>query len=171
MSDLLEWAEMCGMENLRAHREDADTLKKQAATTLTVLLAGATGGLAYAIKGIEYGSLWWAVGSAAFAAYLYGLCALLVFQTLTIKDYPSLHNQPLNLYQPCYSLNAIKEKELENIQARIRQAIERNKEISGWLNGIRYAAVASPIVFLTFAAVVVATLGPDQVDPPLGLVS
>lgn len=154
MSEILDWAEKCGIENLKAHRETADYLQKQAVTTLTVLLAGATGGLAYAIKGAEYGSLWWAVGSAAFSLYLYGLCALAVFKTLTVSDFPALYNEPASLYQPHYSLADIKEAELVNIQERIVQAVARNRETSEWLNYIRYAAVASPIIFLIVAGVV-----------------
>lgn len=166
MSDLLDWAEETGLENLKAHHQTADLLQKQAVTTLTVLLAGATGGLAYAIKGAEYGSLWWAIGSAAFSFYLYLLCALTVFKTLTVKEFPMLHNEPRNLYQPEYSLNSIKEVEIENIQERIQQAVARNKLTAGWLNRIRYAAVASPLVFLITAVLVVLALssGPAVVE-------
>lgn len=155
MNDLLDWAEKSGLENLKGHRDTADYLHRQAVTTLTVLLAGATGGLAYAIKGIELGSLWWAIGSAVFSLYLYLLSALTIGKTLKVRDFPALHNEPENLYQPAYPLEALREVELRNIQDRITQAVERNRETSDWLNRIRYAAVASPIVFLATALVVV----------------
>lgn len=149
MSKLLDWAEKSGLENLKWHRETADLLQKQAVTTLTVLLAGATGGLAFVIKGVEHNSLWWVIGSAAFSVYLYALCALLVFNTLRIKSFPSLYNEPKNLFQPAFTLEEMKEAELANIQERIEQAGARNEGTSNWLNRIRYAAVASPMVLLS----------------------
>lgn len=162
--EFLDWVEQAGLENLKSHRETADLLQKQAVTTLTVLLAGATGGLAFAVKGVEHGSLWWAIGSAAFSVYLYLLCALLVFKTLTIKDFPSLYNEPQNLFQPTFRLEEVKVVELDNIQKRIEQAGARNGETSNWLNGTRYAAVASPIVFVIVALVVTLAVPSDPVE-------
>jgi len=54
---LLDYAESAGLENLRNHLVAADSLSKEANTTLTILLAGSAGSLAYAVKLFEASTL------------------------------------------------------------------------------------------------------------------
>jgi len=155
MKDLLDWAEDAALKNLKSHHETADGLQKQSVTTLTVLLTGATGGLAFAIKGLEQGLAWLAVGSSVFSIYLYILCATLVFNTLRVKRFPSIYNEPENLYQKNYTLQELREAELDNIQKRIEEASSRNRQTASWLNRIRFAALASPVFFALTSFLVV----------------
>jgi hypothetical protein len=156
MSDLLDWAEKAGVENLKARRENAEHLLKEGVTTFTILIAAATGALAYVIKGLE-AKTWWLVGGAGtFSTYMYVLCAVLVLRVLQAKDLPALYNEPMSLYQKQYSLEALREVELKNLQERIDKTTARNDATAKSLNRIRLWAVASPLAFLigvTLAAV------------------
>lgn len=153
MTEMLDWAEKAGLENLRAHLLTTDNLAKEGSTTLTILLAGLGGSLTYAIKMFEGGGVSWAgVGAAALTAYLTALCGLLVWKCLTIHEIPSPTNEPRNLYQKEFELSAVREVELRNIQGRIDEAAGRNATTAIWLNRVRRLAVASPIVFISAAA-------------------
>lgn len=147
MSELLDWAEKAAIENLRGRRENAEHLLKEGVTSFTILIAAATGALAYVVKGIESHQTWLIYGSAAFAGYLYLLCASLVLRVLRAGSLPALYNEPQNLYQPKYTLNQLREVELQNIQARIVETRIRNETTAGALNRIRLWAIASPLVF------------------------
>ncbi len=155
MSDLLEWVEKCAIGNLTGHKENADYLQKQGVVTFTILLASATGGLAYAVKGIQTNEFWLFVGSGLFSAYLYGLSALLVFKVLKIGIFPSLYNEPEYLNQPRFKFDELRQVEVGNMQTRIDQAKQRNATTAMWLNRIRVAAVCSPIIFVIGALVAV----------------
>lgn len=149
MSDLLDWAEKSGLENLKFRLQNAETLAKEATSTLTVLLAGIGGSLAYAAKGFEQAPPTpLAIGAAALALWLMVTgCLLVSFCMLTT----SLHaptNEPNNLYQKSYSVDALREVELENIQARITQTTARNHRVAAWLDRSRLLALGSPIVFV-----------------------
>jgi len=147
MSELLNWAETAGIENLRQQRIAADFLRKEGVTTLTILLAGATGALAYAIKGFDQETAWLASGALAMSLYLYALAAVNVFLVMYIQGFPALYNEPVNLYQKQYSLDALREVELKNLQGRINDAVERNSCQQKRLNAIRIWAVCSPLAF------------------------
>ena len=45
MNDLIDWAEKSGLENLRFRLQNAETLAKEASSTLTILLAGMGGSI------------------------------------------------------------------------------------------------------------------------------
>jgi hypothetical protein len=161
MSDLLDWAETAGIENLKGRRENAGHLLKEGVATFTILIAAATGGLAYVVKGLESEKWWLASGAGLFSAYMYVLGALLVIRVLRSGYLPALYNEPMNLYQKQYELNVLREVELKNIQARISETAERNDATAESLNRIRLWAVASPLAFVigvTFAVVLASVL-------------
>jgi hypothetical protein len=148
VSEFLEWVERAATENLRGRRENAEQLIKEGTTVLTLLLAGATGGLAYTLKALE-STVWvLALGAAAFSAYLYVLCVVLILTVVRAQDLPPLFNEPENLYQKQYPLRKIREAELKNVQARITQTTKRNVRTAKWLNRIRLAAAMSPLAFV-----------------------
>ncbi|MFV0411142.1 MAG: hypothetical protein ACK5LJ_16015 [Paracoccus sp. (in: a-proteobacteria)] len=147
MSTLLDWAETAGIENLKQQRAAADFMRKEGVTTLTILLAGATGALAYAVKGLDQHTAWLASGALAMSLYLYALSAATVFLVMYIQGFPAVYNEPVNLYQKRFSLEALREVELQNLQGRINVAVKRNLCIQNRLNGIRIFAVCSPIAF------------------------
>lgn len=152
---LLEWIEKAAIENMKGHVSAADGLEKQCATTLTILFAGAGGGLVYAVKGVDTGVwTWLSVGASVFTSYLIVLAVLLVLGCMWIGKFPQTYNEPENLRKggPDLSFEQIRVFELDNFQTRIQEAVDRNHKVADRLNGIRLAAVASPIVFIVAAA-------------------
>jgi len=152
MSDLLDWAEKAGMENLRFRLQNAETLAKEAGTTLTILLAGMGGALAYAIKGFEQPTpSTLAIGAAVLAAWLMAVGILLVVFCILTKPLQVPTNEPKNLYQKECRLEKLRELELENIQGRIEETTARNAAVAMWLDRVRLMALASPVVFAIVA--------------------
>lgn len=152
---LLEWVEKTAIENMKAQHGCADILAKDAATTLTVFLAGMAGGLTYSAKALDTGTWnWFSIGAGAFSAWFLVLSVLLVLKCLKVDAIPSIYNEPRNLYQPTYSLGDLKEAELRGIQQRIDASVARNAKVANWLNKLRLGAAASPAVFILSALVV-----------------
>lgn len=149
MTELLLYAERAGLENMRGHKASADDLAKEANLTLTVLLAVSSGALAYSVKLAEIGaSKTLLAGMIATTAYLFVCCALLINNCLMIGEFPSTTNEPENLYQSDFTIDQIREAELQNLQARINAASRRNATTATWLNRVRLAATVTPIVLL-----------------------
>ncbi|KVT74813.1 MULTISPECIES: hypothetical protein [Burkholderia cepacia complex] len=154
MSELLEWVEKSAIENLKAHHACADVVAKDAATTLTVFLAALGGGLAYAAKALEQHSLnWLSVGAMAFTGWFLVLSLLLVSRCLMVRAMPSIYNEPRNIFQPEFSIDDLKEAEIQGLQQRIDMAAAGNAKVVKSLNRLRLAAAASPIVFIVVAVV------------------
>ncbi|AET90693.1 hypothetical protein BYI23_B000860 [Burkholderia sp. YI23] len=72
------------------------------------------------------------------------------------RELPSIYNEPRNLYQPKFSLEQMKEAEVEMLQTRIDAAALSNAAVVKSLNRLRLAAAASPIVFIVSASAVAA---------------
>lgn len=160
-SEVLKWAEETGLENLKYRHENATALVREASTTLTLVLAGLGGSLAYAVKVFDPGPAGpVAVGAAALCGYLVVVAVGLVKGCLVVRPIPPVHNEPANLAQTQYSIDALREAELGNMQARIADVTERNLQSASRLNALRQAAIASPLVF------VVAAITNWQLQPP-----
>lgn len=154
-SAVLEWAESAGLENLRRHSSNADDLNSQSHTTLVLLLAAAGASTAYALEKFdESGVTWLVCFVSAITIWLFLLCAVLVWKCLKISSFPSVTNEPENLAQPGYSLDSLRAVEIENIQARIEEAAQRNHITARWLNYIRMSATLSPVVAAVVSLVV-----------------
>lgn len=147
--ELAEWAERNGLENLRMHLNSMDAMKRETVTTLGVLMASIAAALAYVIKAMDSHAMtpvaW---GAACLVAWLFVVCVLLVTQCLRVADAPAPTNTPANLYQPTYSIDAVRAVELRNIDTRIEAAAARNRRTASWINRLRLLAIASPVVFL-----------------------
>lgn len=89
----------------------------------------------------------------AFTGWFLILSLLLVWRCLMFRELPSIYNEPRNIYQPKYSLEDLKEAEVNDLQKRIDLAASSNAKVVKSLNRLRLAAAASPIVFIVFAAV------------------
>ena len=138
------------------------TIKQEAATTLTVLLAGVGGALTYAVKVLEPGSAGpVAFGAAVLCVYLSVLSALLVSIVMLLGEVPQTHNEPKNLKQTQFSLDRMRDKELDNLQHRIDQYAAYNKIKARYLNLIRTLAIVSPLIFWLGAA----TYKPSIMEP------
>lgn len=131
-----------------------DSLRKESATTLTVILAGLGGALTYAAKVLEPQQ----AGPIAFAAavlcvYLTCLAAGLVLRCMLVREIPAVYQSPLNLAQPGFPIDEIREAELTNIEARIDDMLAINAGVARALRAIRILTVFSPVVFAIAAAV------------------
>jgi hypothetical protein len=148
MKELIEYAEKAGLENLRFRLQNAETLAKEANTTLALLLAGIGVTTAYVIKGLEQpNTSFLTFGIAGLVIWLMITAILLVYFCILSTELPVPTNEPMNLYQPDFELDAIRAVELKNIDARIKEATAHNHRIAAWLDRIRLLAITSPFVF------------------------
>ena len=109
MSDRLDWIERAAIENMRTHHACADNLAKDSAATLTLLLIGIGGGLAYSVKAIDAHSWnWLVVGSTAFTLWLVGVSWYLVGRCMMITAMPQIFNSPKTLNAPSTRLTSSK---------------------------------------------------------------
>jgi hypothetical protein len=155
MNDILDWAEKAGAENMKFRLACADVLAKDAGTTLTILLAGVGGALAFAAKGLESPSLSapMMVGACTLSIWFMVLAAVLIHFCVKTSEISVPTNDPANLYQPACEFKALREIELTNLQVRINQVRTRNARVAAWLDRIRYLAAACPVVFAISALV------------------
>ncbi|MCM2290347.1 MAG: hypothetical protein NDI67_15085 [Sulfuritalea sp.] len=148
MKDLLDWVEKAGAENIKFRLQNAETLAKDASTTLTILLAGIGGSLAYAVKGFENPQIMpLTFGAAALSVWLTLAAVVLMVQCIVTTALPAPTNEPKNLFQKDYALEKLREVELANLQDRIFQITARNHRVAAWLDRVRLLAIASPLVF------------------------
>jgi hypothetical protein len=156
MREVLDYAEKAGLENLRFRLQNAETLAKEANTTLTILLAGIGGAMALSFKGFEQPHplpSGMTIGAAGIAVWLMMVAAALVVFCMLSMDLPAPTNEPLNLFQPEFELDKLRVVELRNLDARIKQVTARNHRVAAWLDRVRLLAIASPLVFLVISLV------------------
>ena len=163
MREVLDYAEKAGLENLKFRLQNSETLAKEASTTLTILLAGIGGAMALAMKGFEQhlpipSAV--TIGVTGLSIWLMFVAGLLVVFCMLSMDLPVPTNEPLNLYQPDFDLDALRAVELRNLDQRIKQTTARNHRVAVWLDRVRLLAIASPMVFSIISLVWVG-LAPD----------
>jgi hypothetical protein len=146
---LLEWAEKSGIANLHEHIKSLELLKEGSVKTLTILNAAGAATLAYVMKSLDEGHYNATFcGAVIMLFYLFALSGKLVTRCLVIGEVPTASNEPQNLtYKDQPYANALRE-EIANMANRIKELIERNDQIAIDLNGIRFAALWSPMLFL-----------------------
>lgn len=144
-TDLLDYAEQAGIANMQEWVDVANMIQREANTALTVLLAGGAGSIAYAAEHAGSAMGW---AAAASAVYFFGLAALLNVKCLGLIRFPATHNEPMNLYQPQYTLTEIRAVEIENLQQRILDAQAHVDQRSVWLNRCRVLAAGVPAAAL-----------------------
>ena len=149
MNDVLEWVEKAALENLKFHLQTVEVLSKEANTTLTILIAALSGAFAFALNGGRFTAAAWIL-----TVYLVALCMLLVTQCMMIREVPAPTNEPRNLNQEGYTLDALRRVELRNIQGRIDDVAHRNNITAYRLNCVRVGAILAPLVFTVGAFVV-----------------
>ncbi len=150
MTELLDWVEKQGLENIRGHLQTMEHLTKEAHATLVLVLAGVGGSVAFVIKLMEAKTIAWPLlwAAASFGGCLIVASIMLVVTCLKVGAYPSPTNEPMRLFQPDYTLDQLRRVELKNLQERINQAAARNGEVATWLNRARFVAITSPGVAL-----------------------
>lgn len=154
MSQLLDWAESAGLENLKFRLQNSETLAKDASTTLTMLIAGIGGTLAYVVKGLEAPQITAITyGLAALSLWLMIVATLLIVKCILTTSLETPTNEPKNLYQKDYDIELLRVVELDNIQLRIDRTTIRNAKVANWLDNCRIALVLSPVVFVVVTIV------------------
>lgn len=150
----LEWIEKQAQESLKARFQTAELVAKEVQTTLTVLLAAIGGSAAYGAKIFDV-SLTGPVETAAAitCVYLIALAVTLVVSCMMFVSYPALYQEPENLMQAAFSIDEIREAEINNLQVRIIEAAGINAKRAKWLNWLRIAAAISPLIFALVAAI------------------
>lgn len=144
-----DWIEKAGIENLKQRIASADILAKEAASTLTVLLAGAGGSWAYAAKLLDEAATRGGVAAFFAGTWLTVLAAMLVMSCMRIGPIPAVYNQPGQLLRRASSGETFEQwrvGELENIEARIKQITARNDATARRLNRIRIFATLTPVL-------------------------
>jgi len=157
-----EWIERNGIENLKARVATADTLAKEASTTLTVLLAGIGGSLAFAGKSLEGHVTYQTVAAITTCGWLVFLSATLVHFCMMVRPIPTVYSQPASLLQrkaTGATFDDWRYGELLNIEDRIQEVIRRNQVVARKLNLVRSLAYLTPV------AVLIVTL---LIRPPAG---
>lgn len=141
MSELLDYAERAGMENMKERAQNADALHKEAHTLLALFLSGAGAALYFSAKQEALSGV-----ALIISFWLFSIALVLAWKCLMYGDYPAIWNEPKSLYQPALSLDVIRQLELDNLQARIIQATALNVSKSYWLNTCIIAACATPVI-------------------------
>lgn len=89
----LDWVETAAFGNLKDRLDTGDLLLAQANTLLQLLLVGIGGALAYAMRlaepGVAGAAAW---GTAAVAAWLMGVAAVLTVRCIATRNTPALYN-------------------------------------------------------------------------------
>lgn len=147
-----QWAAHRGDENLKHRLATGNVLLAQANTLLSILLLGMGGALGYAMRladGAPYAVA--AIGAAAVAAWLAVVAVLLVYRCIATRWTEVPYNEPKNVYKPELKLTAdeLLGFEMEGVQIRIDRTKLRNGTVAYWLDACRYAAIATPAVFIT----------------------
>lgn len=145
MITVLDWAEKSAIENMKDHVNNADLIQKQASTLLTMLLSGAGAALYF---GVDHEAL--RMAAVAISIWLFILAGCLTRKCLMFGDFPSVWNEPKNLYQKSYELDKLREVELKNLQIRIDDAMNLNFEKSLRLNACIVATCFTPIIGILF---------------------
>jgi hypothetical protein len=149
---VLRMAEGDADANTKAVVATTEWLAAQSATTLTLLLAGIGGALAFAAKAVTGPPGLVEAGAAAVCAYLVLLAAVLVWRCLMVGPVPAPRGDPEGwLYWPGADLMELRREGLVNIQLDLDAARARNGATARALNGVRLAALGTPLVFVLAA--------------------
>lgn len=149
MKELLDYIEGEARINAAFHLTNADNLTKEGNTLLNLLLAGAGGALALVAALLQKTTpvpSWqpWAVGAAS--AYLFILAALVVWKCLWVQEIWPPANEPKNFPLTGYTVEQIREFDLQNKQQCCDNNRVRNERVGTWLNRCRALAAATPVV-------------------------
>jgi hypothetical protein len=155
---VVSWAEASGVEELKRRHATLDNLRKESAATLTVLLAGLGGSLAYASKIAEPGQAGpVAFGAAALCVYLTYLAGGVVLRCMLTRDIPAVSDLPKHMAQKGETLVALKLATIENQSDSIEEMAKINARVNSDLRTYRTLAVFSPVVFAVAALAYKAT--------------
>jgi hypothetical protein len=146
-AERVKWAEEQGLKNLAEKFATADSMSKEAQTTLTYVMAGMGGTFAYVFPNLDkpLTPVLWA--ALVLCGYFTLLGIALVVTTFFIKSFPSPYAEPNGLLaRPDLSIEEVREGEVDNITDRITDSINWIDRKSKAVNLVRGGLVASPLV-------------------------
>lgn len=149
MKELLDFIEAEARANAAFHITNADNLTKESNSLLNLLLAGAGGALAFVAALVQKtvpvpGWQIWAVGAGA--VYLFCIAGLVVWRCLWVQDIWPPANEPKNFPLSGYTVEQIRQFDLENKQRCCDNNRLRNEAVGAWLNRCRALSAATPLV-------------------------
>jgi hypothetical protein len=147
--DLLDWAEARGLEYLKEHMSNLESLKADSSSFLTILVAAGGATLAYLLKAPEkHVSAEMVWGAVILLLYFFVLGTILIAKCLTARHAQTVSNGATHLYQEGkFKLVDLKPVEFNNMKERSDNLIARNRSTAQWLNRVRYGALCSPLAF------------------------
>lgn len=151
-----EWVEQAAFENMKSRRAAADKLTEHATGTLTILLAGLGGSLAYAIKILDGEFPVSSIAAFGAVCWLGYLAGRLVYGCLLSREIAAIYNDPGNLLmRPNAAASFVEWRygEILNLNDRIAATAARNIQTGSRLDAIRLATAATPLVAILAAAV------------------
>lgn len=146
-----QWAEAASHENLKHRLATGDVLLAQANSLLTLLMVGIGGALAHALKLLEPGNaVPTAYGAMVCCLYLVVVALVVMLECIATRNTDVLGNEPENLYLPAegYTELHLRNFNMESMQRRINSTKLRNRAVAWWLDRCRYAALATPFIFI-----------------------
>lgn len=142
MTTVLDWAEKAGIENMKDQVTNADQIQSQVGTLLTLLISGASAALYFSM---QHPNL--RITALAVSLWLLCLAIWLALKCWMYGDFPSVWNEPKNLNQKGYKLDALRQYELENLQQRITDAMNLNFTKTQRINKcILATCLATPVI-------------------------
>ncbi len=139
--DKLDWIERAAIENLKKRSENADLIRWQVNIFLSLILSGGGAALYLAANSTMY-----TTPALMTSVYLFLLAGILVIKCVQTGAYPATWNEPENLNQAGYELDALREFELCNMQERIKSASRINRIRGQWFNRVLLCLCATPII-------------------------
>lgn len=145
----LKWAEDHGLRSLGEKFATADSMSKEAQTTLTYVLTGMGGTFVYIVPGLQRPLDTVLMGTLFLCAHFVLLGLYLARETFFISDYPSPYQEPANLLErPDLSLDEIREGELANIAERLTESQDWINRKARAINRVRLGLILSPLAFV-----------------------
>lgn len=147
---VLDWSEKLALENMRDHYNALDGIKEQGKNLLALVTAGGGAAFAYAIRELSKDSHFspLVISALVLTATLCFVGAGINLKILRLREMPSVTNTPRATYQPQFSLDVLRKTELDNLQARIDQAVKINGQAAQSLSRLQLSMLLTPIVFM-----------------------
>lgn len=143
-----------GLENIRFRVESHQILKRESNSTLSLMLGGSLAALGYFAHLMETDGSYMMSGAILFTSgWLLYLCGLTIRKCLGTDEVHVPTNTPKNLSAgKAQTWDDKLKPELENLQNRIQDYVELNRNLGNELNEIRKKVLFSPLAFLFGAA-------------------
>lgn len=148
--DKLDWVERGADENLKFRLQVAESLAKECAGLLLLLMTAIGGALAYVVQVLDRSSAVTPLLIGVSAVMVWWMCVgvLLMWKCVLTRSIPVPGMMPvpaLHASLDGYSLEALRKFQLQHVQSSIDSVMVRNGSTAVWLDRCRLAFLASPL--------------------------